>query len=102
MYNSNDQACVTLKAHNDNTYRADSANCATKKSGVFCMMDKLVSTTTSTTIVAATTTTETSKPSYPGANLPKMPRLCLTKRKKRQVKRKSLIQIHFLNYLLFF
>ena len=98
------ELCVTLKAYEGNTYQADSASCATKKSGVFCMMDKLVPTTTTTTVPTSTTTTvrtttETPKPTYPGANLPKMPRLCLSQREKREVKGKLLIQCHFSNNL---
>ena len=94
------ESCVTLKAYEGNTFQADSANCATKKSGVFCMKDKLVPTTTTTT--TERTTTETPQPNYPGANLPKMPRLCLNQREKREVKGKLLMQFYFSNYLLCF
>ena len=98
------QACLTLKAFEGNTYQADSANCATKKSGVFCMKDNSVTTTTTTTTITTTITTEKTttttegittespKPNYPGANLPKMPRLCLSQREKREAKSKYLIQ----------
>ena len=70
------EECVTFKANkNDiNTYQANSAICAQKKA-VFCMIDKTPSTTEAPTTIV--------KPDIPGENLPKMPRFCPPKRRKR-------------------
>ena len=77
------EECVTLKANykNTNAYTANSAVCSHKKA-VFCKIPKRLTTTE-----AATTTApiilSTITPIIPGDNLPKMPRFCPPKRKKR-------------------
>lgn len=77
------EECVTFKADKKhiNTYRANSAICAQKKA-VFCMIDKTHSTTEASTTTTSTPLT-TVKPDIPGENLPKMPRFCPPKRRKR-------------------
>ena len=80
------EACMTLKANKKqvNTYRANSAIC-TQKKAVICMVDKTVSTTTESTTTTTIAPLTTVKPEIPGESLPKMPRFCPPKRRKRNV-----------------
>ena len=78
------EACITLKANkkNTNTYRANSAVC-TQKKAVICMVEKTLSTTTETTTTTTIAPLSTVQPVIPGESLPKMPRFCPPKRRKR-------------------
>ena len=78
------EGCMTLKANKKqtNTYRANSAIC-TQKKAVICMVDKQFSTTTETATTTTLAPLSTIKPVIPGESLPKMPRFCPPKRRKR-------------------
>ena len=78
------EACITLKANkkNTNTYRANSAVC-TQKKAVICMVEKTLPTTTETPTTTTIASLSTVPPVIPGESLPKMPRFCPPKRRKR-------------------
>ena len=78
------EECVTLKANykSTNAYTANSAVCSHKKA-VFCKIPKHLTSTTEAATTTAPISLSTTKPAIPGDNLPKMPRFCPPKRKKR-------------------